>query len=62
MQRLQQWFERLAGYSAEDIARWQQIREIYENNGSACAGPNLAQLHKPACWRRGQRLGVSRRG
>lgn len=47
MNRLQKWFEVLAGISYEEQARLARAHEIFAN-----AGPNLEMLELPACWRR----------
>ncbi len=47
MERLQKWFEILAGISHEEHARLARAHAIFNS-----AGPNLALLEIPACWRR----------
>lgn len=47
MERLQKWFELLAGVSHEEHARLARAHQIF-----AAAGPDLAVLELPACWRR----------
>lgn len=47
MERLQKWFELLAGISQEEHARLALAHRIFDD-----AGPNLAVLELPACWRR----------
>lgn len=47
MQRLQKWFDLLAGISADEQARLARAHAIF-----ATGGPDLAALDLPACWRR----------
>jgi len=47
MNRLQKWFEHIAGVSLEERQRWALAQEIF--------GPSridFSILEKPACWRR----------
>lgn len=47
MNRLQQWFEQIAGLTLEERQRWALAQEIYGKP------PVDAQaLEMPACWRR----------
>lgn len=50
MERLQKWFDILAGISYEENARLARARSIFE-----APVPDLSALELPACWRR-QRL------
>ena len=52
MKQLQKWFELMAGFSREELAREEQARKIF-----GAATPDLELLQKPACWRRQRRVG-----
>lgn len=47
MERLQKWFEILAGISHEEAARLAQAKAIFD-----VPSPDLSTLELPACWRR----------
>ncbi|MBL8397802.1 MAG: hypothetical protein JNL84_06605 [Candidatus Accumulibacter sp.] len=47
MNRLQKWFEQLAGFSREERNRWEMAQEIFSSPRL-----DISALHKPACWRR----------
>jgi hypothetical protein len=52
MKQLQKWFELMAGFSREEMAREEMARRIF-----GATTPDLASLQKPACWRRQRRIG-----
>jgi hypothetical protein len=47
MNRIQQWFEQIAGVSRHDRRRWAQAQEIFGSQRL-----DMSALQKPACWRR----------
>lgn len=47
MDRLQKWFEILAGVDNEEIGRIERARMIFDGNEL-----DLSALNLPACWRR----------
>ena len=47
MNRIQKWFEQIAGVSQEERVRWALSREIFDTPRL-----NMLTLQKPACWRR----------
>ena len=54
MKQLQKWFELMAGFSREVLAREEQARKIF-----AVSAPDPELFRKPACWRRQRRIGHS---
>ncbi len=51
MNKLQRWFEVLAGVNQDAIDRLDLAYQIY-----ASPKPDLSPLEIPACWRRAQRV------
>ncbi len=47
MNRIQKWFEQIAGASREDRHRWALAQEIF-----GAQRTDISALQKPACWRR----------
>ncbi len=47
MNRIQKWFEQIAGASREDRHRWALAQEIFGSQRT-----DISALQKPACWRR----------
>ena len=47
MNRIQKWFEQLAGVSCQERHRWALAQEIFGTRRL-----DAAALQKPACWRR----------
>jgi hypothetical protein len=47
MNRIQKWFEQIAGISQEERHRWVLAQEIY-----GTPRMDIPALQKPACWRR----------
>ena len=52
MKQIQKWFELMAGFSREEMAREEVARKIF-----AATTPDPELLRKPACWRRQRRIG-----
>ncbi len=55
MQQLQQWFDRLAGVSAQVVARQQAVEAVFRQPGF-----DPAPFERPAFWRRQARIGQGR--
>jgi hypothetical protein len=56
MNRIQKWFEQIAGAPRGDQQRWALAREIYGSQRT-----DVSALQKPACWRRkSERAGTPR--
>ncbi|RKT50833.1 hypothetical protein DFR40_2768 [Azonexus fungiphilus] len=47
MKQLQKWFDLIAGISEDEQKRLAMAHAIFGSRG-----PDLAELAKPACWRR----------
>lgn len=47
MNRLQQWFEQIAGLTQEERQRWALAQQIYGKQSV-----DVQALETPACWRR----------
>lgn len=47
MNRIQKWFEQIAGVSQEERVRWALAQEIF-----GTPRIDVLALQKPACWRR----------
>ena len=47
MNRIQKWFEQIAGVSLEERVRWALAQEIF-----GTPRIDMLALQKPACWRR----------
>jgi hypothetical protein len=47
MNRIQQWFEQIAGFSRHERQRWALAHEIFGTQRL-----DISALQKPACWRR----------
>jgi hypothetical protein len=56
MNRIQKWFEQIAGTSREDRHRWALAQEVFGSQRI-----DTAALQKPACWRRQSPPAGSRR-
>lgn len=51
MNRIQQWFERIAGLTLEERQRWSLAQDIFGRQVV-----NVSALQTPACWRRKSRI------
>ena len=47
MNHLQKWFEKIAGITQEERARWELAHEVFSQKKM-----DVAAFQKPACWRR----------
>ncbi len=47
MNRIQKWFEQIAGTYREDRHRWELAQDVFGSQRM-----DVSALHKPACWRR----------
>lgn len=47
MNNLQKWFEKIAGITQEEHARWELAKEVFSKKKM-----DTAVFQKPACWRR----------
>lgn len=56
MNRIQKWFEQIAGVSLEERQRWALAQEIFGTQRI-----DVSALQMPACWRRKARAGGCRR-
>ncbi|MBE2257443.1 MAG: hypothetical protein IAE88_01210 [Rhodobacteraceae bacterium] len=50
MNRIQKWFEQIAGVCPAERHRWARAQEIF-----AAQRVDISALQKPACWRRRSR-------
>ncbi|SBT03633.1 conserved hypothetical protein [Candidatus Accumulibacter aalborgensis] len=50
MNRIQKWFQQIAGVSLAEHHRWALAQEIF-----AAQRVDVSRLQKPACWRRPSR-------
>ena len=55
MQQLQEWFDRLAGVSAQAAARQRAAEAVFRQPGF-----DSAPFERPAFWRRSARIGRGR--
>ncbi|KFB73914.1 MAG: hypothetical protein AW09_000808 [Candidatus Accumulibacter phosphatis] len=53
MNRIQKWFEQLAGVYLEERRRWALAQKIFGKQRL-----DVSTLQKPACWRRRSRRGA----
>ncbi len=57
MKQLQQWFDRLAGVSAQAAARQRTVEAVFR-----LPGYDPVLFERPAFWRRRARVGLGRTG
>ncbi|MEI7613008.1 MAG: hypothetical protein WCK63_08875 [Betaproteobacteria bacterium] len=55
MNHLQKWFEKIAGITQEERARWELAQEVFSKKKM-----DVAAFQKPACWRRRSFLSATR--
>lgn len=55
MNRLQKWFDQIAGVTQEERQRWALAQEIFGSQRL-----DTSSLQTPACWRRKGRANKSR--